>query len=206
MEVYEYIPLTTFASNSKNKMSSSFSYENEITNSFRIFDVERNGTISSNDLKLMLRALGFRVTKHEVMRDVLESYQKRGIFQQQKKNSGKDEDVIKEIDLETVLDIMLDPGSKYNRSSQNEQEMKKRERLDFRLFDVENKGYITVSNLKRAVQDLKDCKEEILGKEYTSLLEGMDDNELKAMIEEFDGDQDGMISEDEFRQIMGHSL
>ena len=162
--------------------------------------------ISSNDLKLILRALGFRVTKHEVIRDVVESHRRRGILQQQKNNSNKDGDVIKEIDLETVLDIILDPGSKYNQSNQSEQEMKKRQRLDFRLFDVENKGYITVSNLKRAIQDLKDCNEDILGKEYTSLFDGMDDNELKAMIEEFDGDQDGMISEDEFRKIMAHSL
>lgn len=195
-------------------MSSAFSYRNEITNSFRIFDVERNGTISSNDLKLILRALGFRVTKHEVMRDVLESYRRRGILHHRGNgyNSMKissDQcynDIIKEIDLETVLDIVLDPDSKYNRTNQSEKELKKQQRIDFRLFDVENKGYITVSNLKRAVQDLKDCNEEIMGKEYSSLFDDIDDNELKAMIEEFDGDQDGMISEDEFRRIMNYSL
>lgn len=192
-------------------MSSLLSYKNEITNAFRVFDVERNGTISSNDLKLILRALGFRATKNEVIRNIMQSYKRRGIQRRTKLSQmdvfdESENNLMKEIDLETVLDIILDPSSSYNRNNSNEDEKRKEQKVNFRLFDVENKGYITISNLKRVIQDLKDCDENILGREFTSLFDDMDDDELKAMIEEFDGDQDGMISEDEFMKIMSQSL
>jgi centrin-3 len=57
----------------------------------------------------------------------------------------------------------------------------------FRLFDEESSGTISVRNLRRI------CKE---------LGEALSDDELRAMVEEFDRDEDGEISEEEFFAIM----
>merc|ERR1712183_744960 len=60
-------------------------------------------------------------------------------------------------------------------------------RKAFELFDEENRGRISFRNLKRIARDL--------GEKLT-------DDELHGMIEEFDQDQDGEISVDEFANIM----
>ncbi|CCU97789.1 unnamed protein product [Malassezia sympodialis ATCC 42132] len=57
----------------------------------------------------------------------------------------------------------------------------------FALFDEDNTGKISLRNLKRVAKELG---------------ENLDDEELQAMIDEFDLDQDGEISEHEFLQIM----
>lgn len=202
--------------------ATSLSYENEIIQSFQIFDEERSGTIPINNFKLILRALGFRVTKHDVLRDVLQSHKRRGLYHcrsnaaihelgsDENDNDNDDDDdlndrIFKVIDLETVLDVILyNPDSKYNRMNQTEEEIKLMHRVNFRLFDVENKGYITASNLKRAVQELGEFSKTLDVGNFglNQSFHDIDDSELKAMIEEFDGDQDGMINEDEFRKIM----
>jgi centrin-3 len=59
-------------------------------------------------------------------------------------------------------------------------------RRAFALFDVDNTGKISFADLKRVAQELG---------------ENLADEELHAMIEEFDLDQDGEINEDEFIAI-----
>ncbi|PWN94442.1 EF-hand [Tilletiopsis washingtonensis] len=60
-------------------------------------------------------------------------------------------------------------------------------RRAFALFDDDGTGRISLRNLKRVAKELG---------------EGLDEEELQAMIDEFDLDQDGEISEQEFIQIM----
>ena len=57
----------------------------------------------------------------------------------------------------------------------------------FKLFDEDNTGKISLRNLKRVARELG---------------ENLSDDELQAMIDEFDKDQDGEISEQEFLNIM----
>ena len=57
----------------------------------------------------------------------------------------------------------------------------------FKLFDEDNSGNISLRNLKRVARELG---------------ENLSDDELQAMIDEFDKDQDGEISEQEFLNIM----
>ena len=57
----------------------------------------------------------------------------------------------------------------------------------FQLFDDDNSGKISLKNLRRVARELG---------------ETMNDEELQAMIDEFDKDQDGEINEDEFIAIM----
>nr|CAB40791.1 centrin [Euplotes octocarinatus] len=57
----------------------------------------------------------------------------------------------------------------------------------FKVFDEDNSGKISLRNLKRVAKELG---------------ENLSDDELQAMIDEFDKDQDGEISEQEFLNIM----
>ncbi|EJU02668.1 EF-hand [Dacryopinax primogenitus] len=60
-------------------------------------------------------------------------------------------------------------------------------RRAFKLFDDDGTGKISLRNLRRVAKELG---------------ENLDDDELQAMIEEFDLDQDGEINEQEFLAIM----
>ncbi|RIA95289.1 EF-hand protein [Glomus cerebriforme] len=57
----------------------------------------------------------------------------------------------------------------------------------FQLFDDDNTGKISLRNLKRVAKELG---------------ENLDEDELQAMIDEFDLDEDGEINEEEFIKIM----
>lgn len=57
----------------------------------------------------------------------------------------------------------------------------------FKLFDDDTSGKISLRNLRRVARELG---------------ENMTDEELRAMIDEFDRDGDGEINEDEFIAIM----
>lgn len=60
-------------------------------------------------------------------------------------------------------------------------------RKAFGLFDLDKKGKISLQNLKTVVEELG---------------EPISEEELRAMIEEFDMDDDGYINEKEFISIM----
>jgi len=57
----------------------------------------------------------------------------------------------------------------------------------FRLFDDDNTGKITLKNLRRVARELG---------------ENLTEEELQAMIDEFDTDEDGEIHEEDFAAIM----
>ena len=57
----------------------------------------------------------------------------------------------------------------------------------FKLFDSDGSGRISLKNLKRVAKEVG---------------ENVSDDELQAMIDEFDKDQDGEINETEFLNIM----
>ncbi|KAI9332368.1 hypothetical protein BDR26DRAFT_869375 [Obelidium mucronatum] len=63
-------------------------------------------------------------------------------------------------------------------------------RKAFQLFDDDGTGKISVRNLRRVAKEIG---------------ENLDDEELQAMIDEFDLDQDGEINEQEFISIMTDS-
>ncbi len=67
-----------------------------------------------------------------------------------------------------------------------EEEIKKA----FQLFDDDHSGKISLKNMKRVARELG---------------ENLSEEELQAMIDEFDRDQDGEISNDEFMYIMKQS-
>ena len=86
------------------------------------------------------------------------------------------------VDYDQFLEIM----SERYADRDPEEEIRKA----FQLFDDDHSGKITIKNMKRVARELG---------------ENLTEEELHAMIDEFDRDQDGEISSDEFMYIMKQS-
>eukprot|EP01028_Stygiella_incarcerata_P004230 TRINITY_DN1905_c0_g1_i2.p1 TRINITY_DN1905_c0_g1~~TRINITY_DN1905_c0_g1_i2.p1 ORF type:complete len:168 (-),score=68.15 TRINITY_DN1905_c0_g1_i2:261-764(-) len=83
------------------------------------------------------------------------------------------------IDFNDFLEVMTE---KISQRDPDEEILKA-----FRLFDDDSSGKITLKNLRRVARELG---------------ETMTDDELQAMIDEFDRDGDGEINEEDFMAIM----
>eukprot|EP00947_MAST-08B_sp_MAST-8B-sp1_P001086 g1086.t1 len=135
----------------------------EIREAFELFDTSKCGSIDYHELKVAMRALGFPITKPEVVK-VVKEYDRE--------ETGR-------IGFSDFMEIIAERTL----ARDPEEEMRKA----FHLFDEDGSGFITIKNLRHV------CKE--LGEQLSS-------DEMQAMIDEFDRDQDGQISEDEFVYIM----
>ena len=98
-----------------------------------------------------------------------------------------------QVDLVLVLDIM---SEKY-KDRDPKIEMKK----NFRLFD-QGTGFITLDSLRNAVTDVKNHRITD-GIDISSV--DFDETKLKSMIEEFDSNMDGKITEADFIKIMHYA-
>ena len=136
---------------------------NLIKEAFDLFDLEKTGSIDYHELKLTLKAFGFKLNKSELL-DLISKYDKES------KNRINYDDFI-----ELITDIV------------SERDPKEEIFLAFDLFDTEKRGKINIKNLKKAVKEIG---------------ENLSDTELKAIIDEFDEDQDGEISKSDFLKIM----
>eukprot|EP01053_Blabericola_migrator_P005611 Blabericola_migrator_1__5610@NODE_2853_length_2284_cov_156_691024_g1789_i0_p2_GENE_NODE_2853_length_2284_cov_156_691024_g1789_i0NODE_2853_length_2284_cov_156_691024_g1789_i0_p2_ORF_typecomplete_len166_score47_52EFhand_7/PF13499_6/7_7e13EFhand_7/PF13499_6/2e14EFhand_8/PF13833_6/0_23EFhand_8/PF13833_6/1_3e08EFhand_8/PF13833_6/0_023EFhand_8/PF13833_6/2_3e11EFhand_11/PF08976_11/8_6e11EFhand_11/PF08976_11/1_4e08EFhand_6/PF13405_6/1_2e07EFhand_6/PF13405_6/5_2EFhand_6/PF13405_6/0_00038EFhand_6/PF13405_ len=134
-----------------------------IVPAFDLFDEHKTGKIDYHELKTILKALGFDVTKQQVL-ELMKQYDPS--------NTGY---IVYNDFVLLMTDKMLsrDPMEEIA--------------LAFKLFDDDNTGTITLKNLRRVA-----CE---LGEDLT-------DDELKAMIDEFDKDMDGAIDEKDFTAIM----
>lgn len=114
-----------------------------------------------------MRALGFDCSKSQVLQ-ILKDYQQPGTTPS-KPMKIRFEEFVK---VMTTKILQRDPLDEIRRA--------------FKLFDIDKRGKVGFSDLKRMAQELG---------------ENLDDEELKAMIEEFDLDMDGEINEAEFIAI-----
>ncbi|KAJ1461692.1 hypothetical protein M885DRAFT_581706 [Pelagophyceae sp. CCMP2097] len=135
----------------------------ELRESFNLFDANNSGTIDLHELKVLLRALGFQVKKHDVVKMV---------YDHEPDNEGF-------VDFALFSAIMTE---RYAARDPEDEIMKA-----FQLFDGDNSGKISMRNMKNIARELG---------------EDLGDAELRGMIEEFDRDQDGEISQEEFLTIM----
>jgi len=138
----------------------------EIREAFDIFDSDKTGTIDKHELRVALRAMGFDVSKNEIL-EIMES---------------KDPENTGSINFAAFQEIV---GAKMAQRDPIEEIRKA-----FVLFDDDHTGKISIKNLRRVARELG---------------ENMTDDELQAMIDEFDADKDGQISEAEFIAIMDPS-
>ncbi len=136
---------------------------NLIKEAFDLFDLEKTGSIDYHELKLTLKAFGFKITKQD-LQELLDKY---------------DKDNKNRICFDDFIELITEKFS--------ERDPKEEILLAFDLFDTEKRGKINIKNLKKAVKEIG---------------ENLSDAELKAIIEEFDEDQDGEISKSDFLKIM----
>ncbi|OEH79723.1 putative centrin [Cyclospora cayetanensis] len=147
----------------------------EIKEAFELFDSEKTGKMDYHELKVAMRALGFDVKKAHVQ-EIMRSYDKQ--------NTG----FITQGDFEEIspswvlVALALRVTQKFLDRDPTEELQKA-----FRLFDDDDTGKISFKNLRRVARELG---------------EDLSDEELRAMIDEFDRDMDGEISKEEFMSIM----
>ncbi|GAA5986236.1 hypothetical protein JCM5350_007594 [Sporobolomyces pararoseus] len=146
--------------------------QTEIREAFELFDLDKDQKLDYHEFKVSLRALGFDLKKAEVLKLMRE----RGGVNGEENGLGGQQLVIGFENFLAIAEELIlsrDPLDEIRRA--------------FRLFDEENSGKISFRNLKKVARELG---------------ENLTDDELQAMIEEFDLDQDGEISEHEFINIM----
>jgi len=181
-------------------------FEAEIRQCFDVLDEERTGTIIPHALTTLLRStLGTR-SRDEIMTELDAARQRRRHRRSrsgQGDDSGPDDDDNDysngRIDVELALDVCRHASNGSNGSTASTRAANLQQ--TFRLFDIDDKGIITLDNLRKVA-------DEIYGSETntesssSSRKSSIDDDLLKSMIETFDGDLTDGISFEEFCRIM----
>lgn len=134
----------------------------EVSEAFDLFDTNKDGKLDYYELKVALRALGFEVKKQEVQR-ILKEFDQDG-----------SEQIDEQSFFQAVTDRILDRNPM--------EEISKA----FNLFDSDESGSISLSNLRRVARELG---------------EDMTDDDLQSMIDEFSSGG-GTISQEDFTAIM----
>ncbi|ORY14703.1 hypothetical protein BCR34DRAFT_225014 [Clohesyomyces aquaticus] len=161
----------------------------EITEAFNLFDLDKDQHIDYHELKVAMKALGFDLPKTEIL-SILQTH---GVPSPSASNPSHPSSKAKAaaaaasshqaparllLPFHTFQTLMAsrilsrDPTEEIVRA--------------FDLFDEGGKGKITLQDLRRVARELG---------------EGLQEDELVAMIEEFDMDADGAISREEFINI-----
>ncbi|POM60473.1 Caltractin-like protein [Phytophthora palmivora] len=158
----------------------------ELREAFELFDTDKVGSIDYHELKVLMRALGFQVTKREVLDlvdDVDVQRSGRVDFNDYMEISKKLRQ--KQLDVELTDRVAVTVRRKVLARDPDEEIARA-----FELFDEDGSGTITLRKMRRVAKELG---------------ENLGDDELQAMIDEFDQNQDGEIDMDEFFMIMKQS-
>lgn len=164
------------------------SYTTADVEKFALFDLDKDAHIDYHELKVALKALGFDLPKAEI----LAILQTDGIPASSLQNAaaGKAPAVPSQQQqgkptFSGPSRLVLPHAAFVSIAAQKIVARDPREEIlrAFELFDAEGKGTINLADLRRVARELG---------------EGLQEEELVAMIEEFDLDGDGAISRDEF--------
>lgn len=151
---------------------------------FNLFDLDKDQKIDYHELKVAMKALGFDLPKPEIL-SILQTHGSPSTSsssnlnnnnqQQQQQYAHSSRLLLPFPQFQTVMAqkiLARDPREEILRA--------------FELFDEGGKGKINLSDLRRVARELG---------------EGLEEEELAAMIEEFDLDGDGAIDREEFLGI-----
>ncbi|KAF1969500.1 EF-hand [Bimuria novae-zelandiae CBS 107.79] len=156
----------------------------EIQEAFNLFDLDKDGYIDYHELKVAMKALGFDEPKQEILAILQTSGvqapgQQQAGGSKQKQPAGKYQSPPRWLLSFQAFQVIMaqrivsrDPQDEINRA--------------FDLFDGDGKGTITLQDLERVAKELG---------------EGLQHEELQAMIDEFDMNGDGAINREEFINI-----
>ena len=138
-----------------------------------MFDLDKDNRIDYHELKVAMKALGFDLPKSEVL-SILQAY---GVQSDPPNSKAPHQTrlLLPYPQFQSVMSqriLARDPREEILRA--------------FELFDEGGKGKINLQDLRRVARELG---------------EGLEEDELAAMIDEFDLDGDGAINRDEFLAI-----
>ncbi|KAF1836147.1 EF-hand [Decorospora gaudefroyi] len=148
----------------------------EIGEAFNLFDLDKDGYIDYHELKVAMKALGFDLPKQEILQ-ILQGHGTPSPSTSQYATAAPapGRQLLGFQAFQTLMAqriLSRDPQEEILRA--------------FELFDEGGKGTITLQDLTRVARELG---------------EALSHDELVAMIEEFDMDNDNAISREEFIQI-----
>lgn len=135
----------------------------EYKESFKIFDKDEDGRISTNELKNVLNLLGKSPSEQELW-DIISEFDKDG--------NGT-------IEFDEFVELIsrLDSGDHEEENLKNA----------FEVFDKDGNGYIDKDELKEVMKQLG---------------ENLSDGQILKMMKEADGNSDGLIDFNEFKNLM----
>ncbi len=182
------------------------SFEAEIHQCFDVLDEERTGTITPHALLTLLRSMSCRLSRDDVMAELDAARQRRRRRRRsrsgQSDDGGPDDDDNDDynngrIDVELVLDVCRHASSGSSTATRSTRAANLQQ--TFRLFDIDDKGIITLDNLRKVADEIYGSETNTASSSRGS---SIDDDLLKSMIETFDGDLTDGISFEEFCRIM----
>ncbi|KAM7207282.1 hypothetical protein V8F20_002344 [Naviculisporaceae sp. PSN 640] len=146
-----------------------------ISEAFDLFDSNKDGLLSYEEFRFVLRALGFELPKPQTYELLIRHGQKPS-------NWPLDQEcppIYRLFNLHTAQGI----AGSLIRARDPKEEL----RRAFRLFDIDGKGMITQEDLRRVCNQVGN---------------NIPDADIVAMIEEFDASGKGGVDEDEFLRLM----
>eukprot|EP00986_Skeletonema_menzelii_P017190 scaffold18129_cov126-Skeletonema_menzelii.AAC.1 len=202
---YNASPLTTVASpqhdDNKNKNDLPFSSTQirEITAIFELFNPTLSGYLDIETFEVMMLSLGYRVTRQdiiEIMQDIIISCSSDDQESTDAINNNS-------IDLSMAMKILARKGYATNKRNSEDEA-----RIYFRLFDVNNKGYITVEDLKRVQQEAIQLEQEMLTSSHSisSSTEPVTDDFVQAIIEQYDVNDKGYITVEDLKRVLEQQI
>lgn len=156
----------------------------EVNEAFALFDLDKDEYVDYHEFKVALKALGFEVPKGEIL-GLLQTY---GVPASSLQQGGKQAAIQQQQQAPTFSGpsrLLLSHAHFLAIAAQRILARDPREEIlrAFDLFDADGKGRIELEDLRRVARELG---------------EGLQEEELAAMIEEFDVRGEGGISREEF--------
>ncbi|KAH8882134.1 EF-hand [Thozetella sp. PMI_491] len=149
--------------------------KNRIGEAFDLFDTNKDGWVSYEEFRFVLRALGFDLPKNQTY----EYLNRHALKPADWPGNEPCPPIYRQFNLSTMQAIA---GTLvYHRDPKEEL------RRVFRLFDEDDKGLITLEDLRRV------CK---------GIGNNIPEPDMRAMIDEFDSSGKGGVDEDEFIRLM----
>jgi centrin-1 len=154
---------------------------------FVLFDTDGSGSMDASELSIVMRALGFSPQKYETQKMVAEffgkDFRETDLESEDGSDKGDSEDSEEDsLNLDQFIDIMTFKIA--------ERDGKEETLAAFRLFDRDNKGKISLKDIRRVAKEID---------------EPLTEQELLMIMKESDKDGDGDIGEEDWIRTMSKS-
>ncbi|ETN43210.1 uncharacterized protein HMPREF1541_02369 [Cyphellophora europaea CBS 101466] len=157
----------------------------EIQEAFTLFDLDNDKYLSFQEMRVAFRALGFKIPRPE-LKQMLEAHGtvSPAVMERHRQKGGT------EPEHYHVSSLLISQAAFVRIAAQRVAARDPLEEVEraFNLFDQDRKGYIVFEDLRRVAHELGET--------------GLEDEELHAMINEFDFDGTGSVARETFYSIL----